>query len=118
MTLNIQHPGFVKFLETLIENIISQINLEQYYKLTQERKLSIIHSVYIIINKTLLERTKLTDDNTKVFIQNLLNKTITQENYELSGVLKDIINNFDSISETTKPQVKKSKRNIKIVTNE
>jgi hypothetical protein len=119
MSFNINHPNFIKFLESLTETIYSNTNdIKLYYSLNQESKMVLIYSVYKVITKTLNDKIKIDNSKTKIVFQNFLNVSLNNENYELSGILKDIINNFESISESTKPEVKKPKRTVKIETEE
>jgi hypothetical protein len=107
MNINVKHPSFVSFLETIINNVLSNVPVDSYFNLTQDKKTSTQYLVFKLLRNTVKVKSKLTDNELKSFLPILINKSEEFENYELSAVLNDISNNFDSISEFTKPTQKR-----------
>lgn len=112
MKLNITHPSFVAFLENVTDTISSNVNIENYFSLPQDKKMNVLYVVFKLLKNSLKARAKLSDEEVKYFVDELMKNNERSENYEFSAILKDISNNFDSINEVTKP-VKRQTRTIK-----
>ena len=112
MKVNVNHPSFISFLETVSNNILSSVSIENYFSLPQEKKMSVLYMVFKLLKNSVKTRAKLTDTELKSFIIVLCKKHEEVENYEFAAVLRDISNNFDAINDFVKP-VKKSTRTIK-----
>lgn len=112
MKVNVNHPSFISFLETVSTNILSNVNIENYFGLPQEKKMSVLYMVFKLLKNSVKMRAKLTDLELKSFITVLCRKHEETENYEFAAVLRDISNNFDAINEFVKPP-KKTTRTIK-----
>lgn len=112
MKLNTTHPSFVAFLENVTDTISSSVNIENYFSLPQDKKMNVLYVVFKLMKNSLKVRAKLTDDEVKYFVNELMKNNERSENYEFAAILKDISNNFDSINEVTKP-VKRQSRTIK-----
>ncbi len=103
MKINVNHPSFISFLENVTTNILSNVSIENYFSLPQEKKMGVLYVVYKLMKKSVSVSTKLTAVEMKVFITVLWKKNEESENYEFAAVLRDISNNFDSVNEFTKP---------------
>lgn len=114
MKINVKHPSFITFMEMVLKTISSSITLTNYFQLSPEKKLGIQYMTFKILKKSLKNESSLTDEDIKMFIKILNKKSAESELYELSEVLKDIENNFDSINDVTKP-AKNTNKPIKIV---
>jgi polyhydroxyalkanoate synthesis regulator phasin len=112
MKLNISHPSFVAFLENVTDTISSSVNIENYFSLPQDKKMNVLYVVFKLLKNSLKARAKLSDEEVRYFVDELMKNNERSENYEFSAILKDISNNFDSINEVTKP-VKRQTRTIK-----
>jgi hypothetical protein len=88
------------------------VNIENYFSLPQDKKMNVLYVVFKLMKNSLKVRAKLTDDEVRYFVNELMKNNERSENYEFAAILKDISNNFDSINEVTKP-VKRQSRTIK-----
>jgi hypothetical protein len=103
MKVNVNHPNFISFLDNITSNIVSHIKLDNYFGISSDKKLGIQYMVYKLMKNSVGLKTKLTDLEMKSFLAVLWKKNEESENYELAAILKDILNNFDSVEELTKP---------------
>ena len=49
MKVNVNHPSFISFLETVSTNILSNVNIENYFTLPQEKKMSVLYMVFKLL---------------------------------------------------------------------
>jgi hypothetical protein len=112
MKVNVNHPSFISFLENVTETILSNVSVENYFTLPQEKKTSLIYMVFKLMKNSIRVSVNLTDEELISFIVVLWKKNEESENYEFAAILKDISNNFEAINEFTKP-IKKTTRTIK-----
>jgi hypothetical protein len=110
--MNINHPTFTNFLDNLISNIVTNIYVDKYFGLPNDQKLSEQLKVFKIMNNSLRSGVKLDEDQYKSLIKLLWKKSEEVEKYELSAILKNVLDNFDGIYDVTKP-VKRTTRKIK-----
>ncbi len=108
MKFNVGHPTFVTFLDNVNSAILSNVKINNYFKITTEKKFGIQYMVLKLMKNAVKTRAKLNNTELKSFIILLQTKNDESENYELAGVLKDIIVNFDSVNDFVKP-VRKNK---------
>lgn len=113
MRMNINHPLVTKFLSEVSEHILKNVAVEHYFGLPNDKKMSVLYSVFKMMKSSTAFHVKLSDLEFRVFLQALLKKNEENENYEFAAILKDICNNFDAINEVTKPVTKKIKRDVK-----
>jgi hypothetical protein len=99
MNINLNHPSFIAFLENMTNNILSNVTVENYFKISTEKKLGIQYMVFKLIKSSISHRAKLSDDELKSFLVVLWKRNEESENYEFAGILRDITNNFDTVSE-------------------
>ena len=102
MKVNVNHPSFISFLDNVTTNILSHITIENYFTINSDKKLAVQYMVYKLMKNSVQNRTKLTDDEMKSFLTVLWKKNEESENYELAAILKDILNNFETVNEFTK----------------
>ncbi len=107
MKVNVNHPNFISFLDNITSNIVSHIKLDNYFGISSDKKLGVQYMVYKLMKNSVGLKTKLTDLEMKSFLAVLWKKNEESENYELAAILKDILNNFDSVEELTKPTKRK-----------
>jgi hypothetical protein len=103
MNVNVNHPSIVKFLSDITNNIVSNISIDQYFTLTEEKKSALTYAVFKIIKSSSEKRVTLGDNEFKAFLVALWKKNEESENYEVAAILNDIIKNYDSINELNKP---------------
>jgi hypothetical protein len=109
MKVNINHPSFISFLDTVTNSILSSVSIENYFKLTHQKKLNVQYVVFKLLKNAVKVRAKLTDTELRSFVIVLCNKNEELENYEIAAILNDIDNNFDSVNEFTKPKKRSAK---------
>jgi hypothetical protein len=109
MKVNVNHPSFISFLESVTDNILSSVSINNYFSLPQDKKMGVLYVVFKMMKSSVKSRTRLTDMELRAFITVLWKKNEESENYEFAAILKDISNNFDSINESTKIPPKKTR---------
>jgi hypothetical protein len=112
MKVNVNHPSFISFLENVTENILSTISVNNYFSLPQENKMGVLYMVFKLMKTSVKSRAKLTDLELVSFVTVLCKKNEEAENYEFAAILKDILDNFDTVNEFTKTP-KRTTRTIK-----
>lgn len=117
MKVNINHPSFIMFLEEITNNILSNVNISNYFSFTNEKKIALQYVVFKLLKNNIKSRAFLSDDDIKMFIIILIKKTEEMENYIFASILNDISKNFDFLVEKTKPN-KKVNKQIKIENND
>jgi hypothetical protein len=117
MNININHPTFIAFLEQVTNKILTSISIDNYFKLSQEKKLRVQFMVFKLMKNSTKVRGKFNDSELKSFVMILCKKNEEYENYEFSAILNDIHNNFDKINELTTVKRKTTKQ-IKVENKE
>lgn len=112
MNVNINHPSFISFLDNVTSSILSNVTVENYFKLTSDKKLGVQYMVFKLMKNAVKIRAKLSDNELRSFVAVLWKKNEEMENYEFAAILNDISQNFETVNEVTKP-VKRSPRTIK-----
>jgi hypothetical protein len=112
MRVNVNHPSFISFLDNVTNTILSNISVETYFQLTQEKKLALQFTVLKLMKNSVKTRAKLTDLELRSFVIVLCKKNEESENYEIASILNDISTNFDTINDITKTP-KRTVRKIK-----
>lgn len=113
MKVNLQHPTFLLFLETVSTNILTNVKTDNYFSLTNEKKRGIQYLTLKVISQVIKNRIKITDEELLDFIKILLSRNEESEQFELAGILNDITNDFKSLNDKI-VEIKKTKRIIKI----
>ena len=106
MKVNVNHPSFISFLENISQNILSAIKIDEYFKLSEEKKLTVSYTVLNLLKNSAKVKANLSDDDLKNFISVLCKKNEDAENYEFAAVLNDVVKNFDTVNKL-KPKPKK-----------
>jgi hypothetical protein len=112
MNVNVNHPSFITFLENVTSSILSNVTVENYFKLSSDKKLGVQYMVFKLMKNAVKVRAKLSDMELRSFVSVLWKKNEESENYEFAAILNDIAQNFDKVNEVTKP-VKRGPRTIK-----
>jgi len=108
------HPSFISFLESVSNNILTSIKIDDYFTLSSEKKLSISFTVLNLIKTSAKVKANLSDNELKSFITVLCKKNEESENYEFAAVLNDVIQNFDRMTELSNSTKKPTKQNKKV----
>ena len=113
MNVNVNHPSFIAFLESVTSTILSNVTVENYFKLTNDKKLGVQYMVLKLMKNAVKVRGKLSDLELRSFVTVLWKKNEESENYEFAAILSDISGNFEQVNEmSTTP--KRKPRTIKI----
>jgi hypothetical protein len=114
MNVNVNHPSFISFLDNVTLSILSNVTVENYFKLTSDKKLGVQYMVFKLMKNAVKVRAKLTDMELRSFVSVLWKKNEESENYEFASILNDIAQNFDAVNEVTSKPIKRATRTIKI----
>ena len=106
MKVNVNHPSFISFLENISTNILSAIKIEEYFGLSDEKKLTVSYTVLHILKNSAKVKANLSDTDLKRFIQVLCKKNEDAENYEFAAVLNDVVKNYSVITKMDPPKKK------------
>jgi hypothetical protein len=109
MKVNVNHPSFISFLDNVSSSVLLNISIDNYFSLSQEKKLGVQYMVFKLTKNSVKLRAELNNEDLKSFFYFLCKKSEDNENYEFSAVLNDILNSFESISEVTKPAKRQNK---------
>jgi hypothetical protein len=112
MKIDTNHPAFTNFLDNVTSNITTNIHVDKYFGLPNDQKLVEQLKVFKIMNNSLRSNVKLDENEYKSFITFLWKRSEDVEKYELSAILKNVLENFDGIYDVTKP-IKRTTRKIK-----
>lgn len=113
MKVNVNHPSFVTFLDSVNNNILSNITINTYFSLSNEKKIGVQYMVLKLMKNSVKVRAKLTDNELKSFLIILRTKNVESENYEFAEILKDISNNFEKINSPEKILIKRTIKTVK-----
>jgi predicted nucleic-acid-binding Zn-ribbon protein len=119
MKVNVTHPSFISFLESISANILSTIKIDEYFGLSPEKKLNVSFTVLNLIKNSAKVKANLSDCDLKRFIVVLCKKNEETENYEFAAVLNDITENFDRLTNLADPikkpvRAKKTNKDINL----
>lgn len=107
--ININHPSFVLFLDKITNTILSTVPIENYFALTNDKKINVQYLILKLMKNSLKASDMLSDAEIKSFIIVLLKKNEEAEHYELAGILRDMLLNFDTVHDMTKSSLKGTK---------
>jgi hypothetical protein len=105
--INVNNPSVIRFISEITQTIVTNVPVDNYFKLAQDKKMSVLYIVYKLIKTSSEARVKLTDSQFNSFLNAMLVRNEDSENYEVAAILSDIIKNFDAITEFTKPAPKR-----------
>lgn len=106
MKVNVNNPSFIAFLESVTNNILSSIKIDDYFSLNKEKKLAVSFTVLNLLKNSAKVKANFSDTELKAFITILRKKNEEIENYEFAAVLDDVIKNYDIITDLTTPTKK------------
>lgn len=112
MEINVNHPSVIKFLSDITQNIVSNVSVESYFELNDEKKLGVSYAVLKLIKATTESRVKLGELEFRALLSALWKKNEENENYEVAAILNHINKNYDSLKEIMKP-AKRTKKEPK-----
>ena len=109
MKVNINHPSFITFLDNVNSSVLFNVSVDNYFSLPSDSKLALQYKVFLLMKNSVNLRARLENDELRSFLTVMWKKNEENENYEFASVLNDILTNFDSICEVTKPKRKSNK---------
>lgn len=112
MEINVNHPSVIKFLSDITQNIVSNVSVESYFELSEEKKFGVSYAVLKLIKATSENRVKLGELEFRALLSALWKKNEENENYEVAAILNHINKNYDSLKEMTAPK-KRTRREPK-----
>ena len=98
MSINVNHPSFITFLDNVTKTILSEIDIKNYFNIPLEKRTKLQKATLMVLKKSLKTRALVTDTEIKAFVIILQKKNEESENYEVSAILKDITVNFDDLN--------------------
>lgn len=110
MKVNVNNPSFIAFLESVTNNILSSIKIDDYFTLTKDKKLTLSFTVLNLLKNSAKIKANFSDSELKAFITVLRKKNEEIENYEFAAVLDDVIKNYDVITDLSNPTKKTPKK--------
>lgn len=114
MKISANNPQFIKFLDTITKNIITNISLENYFTMGKDKKVATQYLVLKMLIKTVGDKIKINESILLELINLSIDRNILTENYELSGVLTDSKTNFESLFDMVQTGGLKIKKSIKV----
>jgi hypothetical protein len=97
MRITTDHPNFISYLNDVTNNVIENIDINNYFMFTSENKFNAQFLVFTLIEKKIKTKVTILSEQLKTFLYILIKKNEKIENYEVAGLLNDIIKNFDKI---------------------
>jgi len=107
MKVNVNHPSFISFLENISQNILDAIKIDQYFDLSEEKKVMISYTVLNLLKNSAKVKVNLSDEDLKNFIAVLCKKNEEAEHYEFAAVLNDVVKNFNAVNKLNSTPKKK-----------
>lgn len=104
MKVNVNHPSFISFIESVTNQVFKTIDINHYFTLKEDDKFTVLVGVFNLIKTAAKLKTKLTDDELKSFVNVLRKKNEQIENYEFSAILNDIIKDYNRINDMVTPK--------------
>lgn len=114
MKLSSNPQLYNNFLAIISKSLIKNIKTNGYFEFDQNKKNETVLTTFKHIKTLVNNRISSTDDELKTFINDMLNKNKDEENFELSGLLKDVL--FNEIL-FTQSDINKKKPTIKLKKN-
>lgn len=112
--MNVNHPSFISFFKAISNNILSAVKIDDYFSLSNDKKLAVSFTVLNFIKNSAKIKTNLSSSELKGIITVLCRKNEENENYEFAAILNDIVKNFDVINEMSDSEKKSTKQTKKI----
>lgn len=114
MKVNVNQSSFITFLESITNNILSSIKIDDYFTLNNEKQLAVSFTVLNLLRNSAKVKANFTDEELKAFILTLRDKNEEIENYEFAAVLNDVIKNYEVINNlSSQPKKATTKQNKK-----
>jgi len=98
MKVNVNHPSFISFLENISQNILSAIKIDEYFGLSDTKKMTVSFTVLNLLKNSAKVKANLSDSELRNFIAVLCKKNEEAENFEFAAVLNDVVKNFDVVN--------------------
>lgn len=106
MKMGLNNNWVAQFIDNVGKNILSSVEIGNYFSLSSEKKLITQYLVFKIIYKSISMKIKEDKETMSIVVNFILKKSEENENYELSEVMKDIKLNHDKLTEMTNTSIK------------
>lgn len=106
MKMGLNNNWVAQFIDNVAKNILSSVEIGNYFSLSGEKKLITQYLVFKIIYKSISMKIKEDKETMSIVVNFILKKSEENENYELSEVMKDIKLNHDKLTEMTNTSIK------------
>ena len=106
MKMGLNNNWVAQFIDNVGKNILSSVEIGNYFSLSSEKKLITQYLVFKIIYKSISMKIKEDKEIMSIVVNFILKKSEENENYELSEVMKDIKLNHDKLTEMTNTSIK------------
>jgi hypothetical protein len=106
MKMGLNNNWVAQFIDNVGKNILSSVEIGNYFSLSGEKKLITQYLVFKIIYKSISMKIKEDKETMSIVVNFILKKSEENENYELSEVMKDIKLNHDKLTEMTNTSIK------------
>ena len=113
INVDINHPSFIALIEKVNNMINQSISVEKYFTLTDDKKRGLAYLSLKLVNNSMKAKVKLTDNELLSFVTILWKRNEELENYELAAIMKNIMENFDSINKSIQPKPRTRKISVK-----
>ena len=97
MRISPEHPSFISYLNEITDNILENVDVNNYFMLTKDKRRNMQFIVFTLIEKNIRNKVTILSEQLKTFLIIIVKKNEKLERYEIAGLLNDIINNFDEI---------------------
>jgi hypothetical protein len=110
MRVNINHPTFVAFIDTVTTNVSTNIDTTNYFTVPQEKKVGVWYIALKLIRLSAKRRAKFSETELQDLIKVILKRCEDNEEYEFAAIMKDLLKNYDSVSSLTRSPVRQSRK--------
>lgn len=90
------NPSFVKFIDEVMEKLNSSVDTKNYFSLTESKKKVVDGIIYQSIIRSFSYNVVLTEDEAKETFNKFRIVSVSQEDYVMAGIFKNIILNVDT----------------------
>lgn len=109
MRITADHPSFVSYLNDVTNEVIKNVDIDNYFIISKDKKESTQFIVFTLIEKKIKTKVTILSEQLKTFLYLIVKKNEKIERYEVAGILNDIINNFDNILDKKESVIKLKK---------
>lgn len=108
MKIDLNNSSILKYIDNISKSITSKVNVEKYFKLSDEQKISLSYTVFALIKTT--NKISLNNEDLKKIVLLLRKKNEIDENYEIASILNHIFKNYDKLNDAYITKIKEIKK--------